>query len=218
MPGTPVRSTPPLVWLIALMALALVMSACGNSSAHPWHITRGGPTVQILASGSCPQSLGAARDVRNHGAWRLTELVPTSPSSGLICRYSASAIGPATSPAAQPALYRHVRLDRAQAASLARLIAKVSTKAPTGVTACPADFNTATVIAFGYGNGVGANLWYSDTGCQTLDNGSIGASETGNPSFYVSVIPLINRLAPQNPLPPGPAPLVSPLPSPSPSS
>lgn len=218
MPGTPVKLTPPLVWVIALMTLALVFSACGNSAADPWHITRGGPTIQILASGSCPQSLGAARDVRTQGAWRLTELLPTSASSGLICRYSAFAIGPATSPVAHPALYRQVRLGRAGASALARLIDKVSTKAPTGVTSCPAAFNTATVIAFGYGSGVGANLWYSDTGCQTLDNGSIGASETGNPSFYVSVIPLINRLAPQNPLPPGLAPLVSPSPSPSPSS
>lgn len=212
------RLRSPSIWLLALMALALVLSGCGNSSSDPWHVSRGGPTIQILASGSCPQSLGAARDVRNRGGWRLTELVPASPSGGLICRYSASAIGPASSVAAHPALYRQVRLDRAQAATLARLIDKVSTKAPTGVTACPAAFNTATVIAFGYPHGGGADLWYSDTGCQTLDNGSIGASETGNPSFYASVIPLVNRLAPQGSLPPGPAPLVSPVPSPSPSS
>jgi hypothetical protein len=194
-------------WLIrlalgvaTLSALALICSACAASS-DPWHLSRGGPYIRVLASEACPSSLGPARDVRNFGAWRLSELVPRSPAGGLICRYAASATSP-SSAVVHPALYRQVRLTATQASGLAGVIDKVSTKAPKGVFSCPAGWDTATVIAFSYRGRTDADLWYYDSGCQTLDNGKIGAFQGGNSSFYGRFVSLINRLAPQIELPP----------------
>lgn len=184
----------------ALAVLALVSTACAASS-DPWHPSRGGPYIRVLANADCPTSLGLARDVRNFGDWRLSELVPESPTSGLICRYAASATSP-PSAVVHPALYRQVRLTAAQASGLAGAIGKISTKAPKGAFSCPAGWNTATVIAFSYRGRSDADLWYYDSGCQTLDNGKIGAFEGGNPSFYPHFVPLIDRLAPQTALPP----------------
>jgi hypothetical protein len=188
------------VWVIALWILALTCSACAAPS-DPWHPARGGPYIRVLASGDCPTSLGPARDVRNVGAWRFRELVPESPTAGRICRYAASAISP-PSAAVHPALYRQVRLTAAQASELASVIDKISTKAPKGAFSCPAGWNTATVIAFSYRARSDADLWYYDSGCQTLDNGEIGAFQGGNPSFYPHFVPLIERLAPQIAFPP----------------
>jgi hypothetical protein len=186
---------------IALLVLTLVCSACA-ASPDPWHLSRGGPYIRVLASADCPTSLGPARDVCNFGAWRLSELVPESPTGGLICRYAASATSP-PSAAVHPELYRQVRLTAAQAFGLARVIGKVSTAAPKGTFSCPAGWSTATVIAFSYRGRSDADLWYYDSGCQTLDNGKIGAFQGGNQNFYLHFVPLIDRLAPQTELPPG---------------
>jgi hypothetical protein len=102
-----------------------------------------------------------------------------------------------------PELYRQVRLTAAQAFGLARVIGKVSTAAPKGTFSCPAGWSTATVIAFSYRGRSDADLWYYDSGCQTLDNGKIGAFQGGNQNFYLHFVPLIDRLAPQTELPPG---------------
>jgi hypothetical protein len=186
--------------LVALSILALICSACAAFS-DPWHFSRGGPYIRVLASGPCPTSLGSARDVRNFGAWRFRELVPASPTGGLICRYAASAAGP-PSAAGRPTLYRQVRVLAVEAAELAGVIDKVSTKAPKGFFGCPAGWDTATLIAFSYRAQSDADLWYYDSGCQTLDNGKIGAFQGGNPSFYLHFVPLVDRLAPQTELPP----------------
>jgi hypothetical protein len=39
------------------------------------------------------------------------------------------------------------------------------------------------------------DLWFSDSGCETLDNGRIRAYESGNPSFGAFVM-LVSELAP----------------------
>jgi len=188
--------------LITLSVLALGCSACAVSS-DPWHPDRGGPYIRVLANAECPTSLGAARDVRNFGSWRPSELVPPSPIAGLICRYRypASPTG-IEAAAAWPSLYRQVRLPAVKASELAEVIGKVSTKPPKGTFHCPAGWNTATVIAFSYQGKSDADLWYYDSGCQTLDNGRIGAFQGGNPSFYLDFVSLIDRLAPQTELPP----------------
>lgn len=198
------RSTWLALLLLALPVLVLTLSACAPST-DPWTISRSGPKLRLLSTDSCPRSLGPARDARNHGAWRLAKLVPASPAHSLICRYAAP-LTPAATVQPQPSLYRQVRLGRDRASTLAKLIDLVSTKPPSGISSCPAAFNTATVIAFWYAHGMQADIWYSDTGCQTLDNGAIAASETSNPNFSGRVIPLINRVAPQAALPPSPAP------------
>jgi hypothetical protein len=102
-----------------------------------------------------------------------------------------------------PALYRQVRLNAAQASRLGAVVDKVSTAPPKGAYSCPAGWNTATVIAFSYRGRSDADLWYYDSGCQTLDNGKIGAFQGGNPSFYRGFVSMIDRLAPQTKLPLG---------------
>jgi hypothetical protein len=66
------------------------------------------------------------------------------------------------------------------------------------VTSCPAgDEGSATIIVFDYESAPDVNLWYADFGCQTLDNGTIGAFEPGNPAFYQKFKPLVDQLAPR---------------------
>jgi hypothetical protein len=191
------RST---VCLISLSVMTLVGTACAASS-DPWHLSRGGPYIRVPASADCPTSLGHARDVRNFGGWRFSELVPDSPTAGLICRYAASATS-SPSVATPPSLYRQARLSATQASQLAEVIDRVSTRAPRGTYSCPAGWDTATVIAFSYRARSAADLWYYDSGCQTLDNGKIGAFQGENPYFYRHFVPLVDRLAPRLALPP----------------
>jgi len=40
----------------------------------------------------------------------------------------------------------------------------------------------ATIIAFGYSQ-YSVDIWYQDSGCQTVDNGKIGAWQGGSASF-----------------------------------
>lgn len=142
--------------------------------------------------------------MRNSGAWRFSELlVPGSPIAGLICRYAYPTPATGTgSAAAWPSVYHQVRPATAEASELARVISKVSTKAPKGAFHCPAGRDTATVIAFSDRNQSDSDLWYWDTGCQTLDNGKIGAFQGENPSFSLGFVSLIDRLAPEMELPP----------------
>ncbi len=76
------------------------------------------------------------------------------------------------------------------------MIDSISTAAPKGVTSCPADVGSVSIIVFGYSKPPDIDLWYSDSGCKTLDNGLIGAFEPGNPAFYQSFETLIDELAP----------------------
>jgi hypothetical protein len=82
---------------------------------------------------------------------------------------------------------------------LASVIDSISTAAPHGVNSCPADFGSASIIAFSYADTPDVNVWFSDSGCKTLDNGVIGAFELGNPSFYQSFESLIDELSPARP-------------------
>ncbi len=78
------------------------------------------------------------------------------------------------------------------------MIDKISTAGPSPgpPPACPEDSGSKTIIAFTYVSGPDADLWYADAGCQSLDNGTIGAWEEGNPSFYNEFIAAINSLSP----------------------
>ena len=40
------------------------------------------------------------------------------------------------------------------------------------------------------------DVWWNDSGCQTLDNGRLGAFEDGNPSFYKTFQNAYTRLVP----------------------
>ncbi len=179
--------------------LLLGLAPLTATSLKPWHIPPRAPTIRLLPARGCPQSLGHAQDVANRGSWVERELVPASPVGGLICRYAA-----ARRPSSSPTLAHWARLDRAQARRLAGVIRELSTRPPSGAVACPAGFYQATLIALSYRTRAPADLWYQDTGCRTLDNGWMGASEIANPGFYGRFAPLLDRLCAPPP-PPGAA-------------
>ena len=114
----------------------------------------------------------------------------------MICRYRAALAQPGAT-GSPGSLYSGVELDTSVAVHLATVIDSISLAPPQGTTACPSDDESASIIAFSYTNRVDISLWFSDSGCETLDNGRIAANETGNPSFYNGFLTLINKLAPQ---------------------
>ena len=77
-------------------------------------------------------------------------------------------------------------------------INKIDLSAPKGTFNCPAAFDSATIMAFRFGSSDDVDLWYSDSGCQTLDNGRLGAFEGANPSFYTTFMNTYAQLVPSS--------------------
>lgn len=131
--------------------------------------------------------LGSSKDVVN--SYTGDKLVPLSPVGGLICRYSPNG-----------SLYASVDVVTNEAVDLAVVIDAISTALPQGTYHCPAADDSASILAFAYAGQPDVDLWFSDSGCETLDNGRIKAYENGNPSFFNAFLPLVNECAPpQNP-------------------
>jgi hypothetical protein len=122
-----------------------------------------------------------------------TELIPPLPEKGLVCRY-----GEVTTAGTSRrlSLYRDVDLSLDVARELESAIALVSTALPAGDFSCPPDTGSASILAFAYPGREDVDLWYADSGCQTLDNGKIGAFAPGNLPFSQNFERLINELAP----------------------
>ena len=159
----------------------------GGASAV-WNVSRS-PKLHVDVAAGCPASIGADQDVVNTFAG--PPLVPPGPKAGLICRYGPSATKPGPA-----GLKRQTRLGPAQAGDLATVVRRLNLTAPSGVTNCPADFGLVAVIGFSYPGRADVGLWYQASGCQTLDNGRIGAFEVGNPSFYNGFLSAVDRLSP----------------------
>jgi len=184
--------------LVALVVIVLSGCASSTVSASPWRITPRQPQIHVQVSSGCPATLAQAQDVKNAGVALDKKLIPLNPQSGQICRFGPSyANGQAN--VAAGTLYRARQLDLSTARRLASVIDSISTAAPQGVTSCPADIGSASIIAFSYADIPDVDVWYSDSGCRTLDNGLIGAFEPGNPSFYQSFESLIDELSPGRP-------------------
>jgi hypothetical protein len=137
--------------------------------------------------------IGPTDDVSNSYAG--SALVPPNPIAGLICRYAPPSSS-GQSIEAPRSLYAQVRLIRAQAVQLAGVIDAMSTAAPPGGAHCPADRPSASIIAFAYANAPDVDLWFKDSGCQTLDNGRVKASAIANPAFDGPFESLISAWAP----------------------
>jgi hypothetical protein len=144
---------------------------------------------------TCPGTLGRHDGVTNTDHQLVQEMVPPRPTSALICRFHETP-GTVGAPPQPGVLYRQVRIGTTSAAELAIAVDGVNTSAPPNRPVnCPAaSFGTATILVFGYARS-SVDLWYLDTGCQTLDNGVIGASESTEPSFG-TFTELLDRLAP----------------------
>jgi hypothetical protein len=89
------------------------------------------------------------------------------------------------SPLPVPNLRGSLVLTTTQAASLSALVAATSIAPVVGSYSCPSgDSGHVALIVLGYPNRSDVDLWYSDTGCQGIDNGSELAFEGGNASFW----------------------------------
>lgn len=169
-------------------AVGLYQLVAPAAAAPLWHVSRA-PKLAVDVAAGCPKSVRGYRDVVN--TFPGPPLVPAGPVSGMICRY-----WPSYSPRRADALARQRHLGTADARKLARAVRELDLSAPTGALACPADFGTVALIGFSYPNRPDVGLWYDASGCQSVDNGRLGASEPGNPTFYVGFLGLVNRLSP----------------------
>jgi hypothetical protein len=180
----------PLLVAAVASCFALTMSGCGSVTL----LSAVSSPVRLLASQTCPSALGAKNGVANPYAG--DELVAPNPTFGLICRYTPPyPLGP--QPNTNPAsLYADARLTASQAEHLVRVIDSISTAHTTGSSSCPGDDGSTSVIAFAYTDAPDIDLWFKDSGCQTLDNGRLRAFETANPNFYGAFDTLIENWAP----------------------
>lgn len=177
--------------LLAGCALSFAATACGSQ----WLVGGVSSPIRLLASHPCPVTLGPSDGVSNPGIG--DELVSPNPTSGLICRYAPPAPYNEGFDLDPGSLYDQVWLTPSQAVHLAAVIGTISTVAPTGATACPDDVDSTSLIVFGYVSGPDIDLWFHDSGCETLDNGKVKAFEPGNPNFYGPFDSLIQQWAPR---------------------
>jgi hypothetical protein len=186
----------------AILSIALIFFSCGGpipgrGPVRVWLIPTRQPQVRVTLTRGCPVSISRYQDVRNAGVGSHDRLVPLNPREGLICRYGPRVLLGGSGESG-PERYRRTALDKSQADDLASVIDHISTAGPGSgpPPACPEDSGSASIIAFAYVSGPDADLWYRDAGCQMLDNGTIGAWEEGNPSFYNGFISTIDALSP----------------------
>ena len=191
------------------VALTVLLAACTSDavsrpSATPatgqiGHVPRArarAPKVRIEVAGGCPRNLGQAHDVANRPDQLASRLVPDglAPINGIVCEYVGS---PSMAAPVRTILARQFALSGGDAARLATALRHVSLAPPHGEFACPNQRCGAdAVIALGYRTGRTVDLWYSWTGCQTIDNGYVLAFQGANESFYSGFQPVFDQLAP----------------------
>lgn len=165
-----------------LVALTL-LAACSN---EPWHVSRE-PKLRVDDAAGCPRSLSGYGDVVN--TYSGSKLVPPGPTGGIICEYHPTG-GSVAAEAGQ--LTRQTRLDPVEATHVAEAVRGLDLRPPTGKYDCPAAIGAVEIIGLSYNSGPDVGLWYSASGCKSLDNGRLGSFEVGNPSFYETFEEVIN--------------------------
>lgn len=174
------------------------VTAGGTATAAPatnlWYVSNA-PKLRVDVAAGCPASIGSYRDVVN--TFPGPPLAAAGPTAGLICRYSPFGGVQTLRPGH---LVRQSLLSVHQAQELVAAVRALDLSGPRGasppVAHCPADFGIYALIGFSYRSRADIGLWYSASGCQTLDNGRLGAGETANPSFYDRFLSTVNRLSP----------------------
>lgn len=181
------------VHVLAVLLILAALSGCSSAGTVGGRFIPRSPAMLVSVNAGCPATDVGYGDVVN--MFPGPPLVPPDATGGLICRYGAgthlglNGAGTGTLASAQ-------RLGEAQADELANAIRQVNLNAPSGSSDCPADVGLVTVIGFAYAGRADVGLWYKSSGCQTLDNGRIGAFEGGNPSFYNGFEGMIDHLSP----------------------
>lgn len=138
----------------------------------------GGRRLAVTVAGGCPGSDRGAINVTRGPA---TSLLPAgSPTAGLICSYNGLN-------GAASALRSQARLGTAQAGRLARSATAIDlAHTDGGVTSCPMDDGSVTVIALIYADGRDASLWANETGCRSVSNGTIDADDYSSVFNFVT--------------------------------
>lgn len=165
-----VRTT---VAALSIFGTCLVLAGCADDGS--WDTPRA-PAISVAEAGGCPPAVAKARDVANADPGD-SSLLPAgiSPDAGLVCTYS----GPLNPSNDHLAL----TLDGGKAQHIADALRLLSLKQPIGTVSCPADTGAFAILAFSYAHHPDVDLWWNTTGCQSIDNGRIGASQIGSPSF-----------------------------------
>ena len=148
-----------------------------------------GKTIRVPPGGPCPQSLRGYGNVSNPEGELEHVLLPPKPLFGVICWYGSSA-------STTYGLTHTSLVNGRTARALGVAIDELSTRPPRGAVACPAAFNDAAIITLRLASGAAVDLWYDDSGCQTLDNGYVRAYEIGQRAFFETFIPLVTGLRP----------------------
>lgn len=209
-------------------------SAYSSPLPGPAFSAPAGQHLRVTVTQGCPATTPwAVTDIENPADPALTKaLAPTGATSGLICRYAtddtvhfspgANTDVDTPSPLPVPNLRASLALTPPQAASLSAAVATTSIAPIVGTYNCPSgDPGHLALIVLGYSTRSDVDLWYTDTGCQGIDNGWELAFEGGNASFWnlqgaidALVAPPLSGLA----TPPAAYPTISPSGNPAPSS
>jgi hypothetical protein len=173
-----------LALVAAPISAAAVPAVVRSANAGVWHVSRS-PKLRVKVAAGCPRTVPTDQDVVN--TFPGPPLVPASPTAGLVCRYYGSP--------RSGQLGRQTHLDAAQARLLVTVVRKLDLAPPVSGAHCPMDNRAFAVVGLSYHGRADVGLWYSTSGCQTLDNGVIGAAEVGNPGFYVGFEGVIDKLS-----------------------
>lgn len=160
--------------LVAVVAVTLAGCAATETQSIP--------LVRVPVMAACP-STTAARGATGRDPVPSGTLLPARlPVTGaLVCDYR---LRDEPTSASGLALVREVRLDARSAARLAAAAAGVQVqKAPAGPTSCPADTGGLRLVALTVSRSSAVDLWWADTGCQTISRGAAVAHDVANPSF-----------------------------------
>jgi hypothetical protein len=158
---------------LSILGTCLALTGCADDGT--WDTPRT-PTISLSVATGCPPAVSKARDVANADPGDTT-LVPAGilPDAGLVCAYS----GPLNPSSKHLAM----TLDAGKARRIADALVHLSLRQPTGTVSCPAATGAFAILAFSYPHHRDVDLWWNTTGCQSIDNGRIGASQIGSASF-----------------------------------
>ncbi len=158
---------------LSIFGTCLLLAGCADDGS--WDSPRT-PTVSLTVAAGCPAAVTKARDVGNADPGD-SSLLPAgvSPNAGLVCAYSGP-LNPSSNHLA-------MTLNTNKARRVADAVQHLSLKQPKGSVSCPDDTGAFAILAFSYPHHPDVNLWWNTTGCESIDNGRIGASQIGSPSF-----------------------------------
>jgi hypothetical protein len=135
----------------------------------PVRDTARGKRLRVLADAGCPAADAGVAGVVNPGRDLAHELIPAGrPRAGLECWYYGANGG-------RPwQLHRQQHLTAAQAQRVAASMARLQLSHPLGAAlSCPADDESAELIALSYPGRPDVDLWVRLTGCSRVSNGYI---------------------------------------------